>query len=353
MPPDSSCELPLEGIAKQTGRRTMRGPVRREPNGTISVSKAAEVHGKWENCERCLEGDLHGKRTEPVIRPWKRRIEEGQVQQHSKRLKTDETPSTSTNNTSQQLAPDMPAYNYLEATGATIGPFAGASAVTFLFGAFHKLFIEKKELTANDAKELGLEAGKNGMIGGLTGFGVYHLTHTTSMGGPVAGLIVGTSLRLGTLANSCISGNLTTDQLLYESGVAVVEAGLMGVTTIIGQALVPVPLFGAMLGSFMAQLLIQAFHDHQKFDLLKAELEERRGKFVSELKAREEENSEVVEKWESEVLAFTDKCFATSNTGEEALAGSLELARYLKVPSDRLVKDERDLKGFVERLSTW
>jgi len=117
--------------------------------------------------------------------------------------------------------------------------------------------IFKGELTAEDWKEVGIDASKSGVGGAIAGGSIYILTNYADLSAPFAGAIVSATKGVASLSADLASGKINTEEFL-ELGLAICsESAIVGLATVAGQTLIPIPVLGAVIGSISGKMLTQ------------------------------------------------------------------------------------------------
>lgn len=113
----------------------------------------------------------------------------------------------------------------------------------------------KGEYSAEDWKEIGIETVKGAAVGGIAASAIYALTNFASLCAPFAGSFVSTSQVIASLVNSLNSGGISFDQFTELSQLACVESAA-ALASALGQAVVPIPVLGAVLGTIAGRIAI-------------------------------------------------------------------------------------------------
>ncbi|MFS2162587.1 hypothetical protein [Variovorax sp. Varisp62] len=144
----------------------------------------------------------------------------------------------------------------LKTTAIAAGVGAGVSFVRASFGKYREgKNIFKGEFTAEDWQDVGLDTAQGAAIGGATGGALYLMTNCASMSAPLAGAVVSAVKGLAPLVQGYRAGDLTLEQLVDTGCMVCAEVGMVAAATAIGQAVIPVPVLGALIGSIAGQVL--------------------------------------------------------------------------------------------------
>ncbi|HGF4017230.1 hypothetical protein [Burkholderia cenocepacia] len=229
---------------------------------------------------------------------------------------------------------------------------AGAAAVGAAVSLTTKLWQKYRDgknifagdFNAEDWTDVGLSAAKGAAGGAIAGGAIYALTNCAGMSAPFAGAFVSAAKGMAVLVADYRSGKISVDALIDNGMFVCGDAAIVGLCTAAGQALIPVPVLGAILGSiagkFMSTILGNKARD------VTDRLAERTKRIVDALDAE-------VRK----VLAFLEAEF--DRLGELTAAAfdlkanvrlresSLVLARAHGVSESLLIKDDNDLDTFM------
>jgi hypothetical protein len=141
---------------------------------------------------------------------------------------------------------------------AAVAAAVGAG-ISFTRAAFAKhqagKNIFKGDFTIEDWKEVGIDTGKGAALGGLAGGSLYLMTNCAGMSAPLAGAVVSAAKGLAPLVKGYHAGTLSLEELVDSGTIVCAEVGMVAAGAAIGQALIPVPILGALIGSVAGQVL--------------------------------------------------------------------------------------------------
>ena len=207
------------------------------------------------------------------------------------------------------------------------------------------------ELTAEDWKKAGVSALKGAGAGAVSGFSVCAPTGSTRLAAPFAGSLVSALMGVATLLGQREAGEIDDAQFVDLALMVAAESALTCIAAVAGQALIPVPLLGAFVGSVTGKLIELALRGGLGEDA-EAELLERLQ--VYEMKALDELNESLraaVRKLDASFgrlenlmgVAFDE----TVNT-QMRLAASIWIAESTSVPPERILRSAGDADAFME-----
>ncbi|QUM81744.1 hypothetical protein HWV01_16350 [Moritella sp. 5] len=235
-----------------------------------------------------------------------------------------------------------------EMGNAALGGAVVGAGVSFVSNVYQKhkqgrnLF--KGQFSKSDWKELGIDMGKASLIGGFSGAALYGLTNYAAMSAPFAGAVVTASKGVGSLSMQYKSGELGLDEFIDLSLLVCGESAAVGLASMVGQTLIPIPVVGALVGSMAAKFCI---------DLIKRSdekiingFQKRVSEFSSSLNAKELKVFKSIESKFEHLTSITDAAFDLENNAN-LLELSVDLAREHHVPEDKIIKSISDLDDFM------
>lgn len=151
------------------------------------------------------------------------------------------------------------------------------------------------DFDAADWRDVGVGTAKGAGGGAIAGGTLYLLTNATDLAAPFAGSLVSGLMGVGELLLQYRQGDITADQFVEMSQLVVADAAIVGLASAVGQAVIPIPVIGAMLGSLAGKLVASA---------LKDALGQRESDLISKLKAFEEKAYSALD---AEFKAFIDR----------------------------------------------
>ena len=233
------------------------------------------------------------------------------------------------------------------ANAAMIGA-AVAGVVTLGTGIYKKYRegrnIFKGELTKNDWQELGMGTANGALIGGVSAGAIYTLTNFAGMGAPFASALVTAAKGVGSLTLSLQRGEIDIEQFTDLGMIVCAEAAVVGAMTVAGQAVIPIPVLGALIGSISGKMLVTVAKSMS--DKMIAEINHKKEAFISRLNEIEQQ---ALARIMAEVDALGDLTKAAFNiqTNQQLLLASVELARAYGVNEALIIASEDELDSFM------
>lgn len=193
------------------------------------------------------------------------------------------------------------------------------------------------EFDSEDWKEIFKESGVGTIKGTVRGAGIYVLTNYTATPAAVASSICTASFGIAEQAYLLRTGKITEDQFLMNSEMLCLETAVSALSSFVGQAVIPIPILGAVIGNTVGTLLYQIAKDN----LSKREQRLIRGylKYLAELdRSLDKKYRKYIDELNKELCAYysiLERAFSPNY--EEAFQGSIALAVYCGVPRSEIL----------------
>lgn len=202
------------------------------------------------------------------------------------------------------------------------------------------------EFTSEDWEGVFKESGIGVVKGGIRGISIYALTNYTATPAAVASSLCTASFGIAEQAHLLRTGKITQEQFIMNSEILCLETSVSALSSFIGQALIPVPVLGAVIGNTVGTLLYQVAKDNlskkeqriiegylKYLADLEIELDKKYCRYIDELNAGIRVYYGMLER-------------AFSPNYDEALQGSVALAVSLGVPSEELLKNISEVDDY-------
>lgn len=206
-----------------------------------------------------------------------------------------------------------------------------------------------KEFTGEDWIDIAGETGFGLAKGGVRGLSIYSLTNFTATSAAVASSIVTAAFGIAELANKLRRGEIDELEFIENAELVSLEAAVSALSSFIGQALIPVPVLGAVIGNTVGTVMHRAVSSSlskREAELIARYFEEQRV-LDTRLAAEYQELMETLDASMSDYLSVLERAF--SPDVEIALLGSVELALEIGVASEVVLdSDEKVLAYFLD-----
>lgn len=207
----------------------------------------------------------------------------------------------------------------------------------------------KGEFTREDWSELGLNVASGAGVGAVSGASVYALTSSTGLAAPIAGAVVSGVIGIVNLNQQFQSGAISKAQFVDMSLTIAAESSIVGITTLAAQAIIPIPILGAFIGSIAGKFIASALSKYYsgKTSAIAKVLHDYEQEMMSKLNTSMKAMLERVNHYFDNIDRLLDLAFdATANT-ELRLRHSVNLARAMKVSDDKIIRSTKDLDDFM------
>ena len=155
-----------------------------------------------------------------------------------------------------------------KAAMAAAGTAAFSGTSQLAIGIYGKCKEGKKinEFTTEDWKDIGIDTAKATAEGGISGFAIYGITNFTNIKAAPAAAGVALAISLSELTYRRSNGTISKEEFTEHCQIAALNAAVSTVGATAGQHLIPVPVLGAYIGSFIAtkgleKLCDEGFHN--------------------------------------------------------------------------------------------
>lgn len=200
--------------------------------------------------------------------------------------------------------------------------------------------------TAEDWKEVGLDTAQGTAGGAVRGTSVYLMTNFSATPAAVANALVTAAFGVAAQANQLRQGMLSEEDFLVNAQVLVLDASVSALTSIMGQAMIPVPVLGAMIGNTAGVVL---------YELAKRNLSEREQRLIAEFQTSTSRLNQyldiqyqmLIEELQQEFARYTSIIeLAFDPDVNTAFAGSIQLADYAGVDETKVLRTKQDIDHF-------
>lgn len=222
------------------------------------------------------------------------------------------------------------------------GAFALGSGIYRQYRDGKNLF--KGDFTAEDWQALGLDTFKGAAVGGISAGAIYTLTNYAAMNAPFASALVTATKGVGSLALSLQRGEIDVDTFTDLGLIVCAESAVVGAMSVAGQALIPVPVLGALIGSLSGKFLVSVA---KNLDAASAQiLQQRMEAFQHRL---DEFERQTLDRILAEFTALGELTAAAFNAANnrQLLEASITLAQAYGVDEAKIIKNAGGLDAFM------
>lgn len=226
---------------------------------------------------------------------------------------------------------------------------AAAGAAVSLTTAFYikakdgKKFY-KGDFSADDWKEVGIDTIKGGVVGAISGAAIYGLTNYASLSAPFAGAIVSAARGVSSLITALNKGKIDKDEFIELGMVVCAESAIVGFATVAGQAAIPIPVLGAVIGSIAGSILTNSLGSGNEVTakMVREEIDV----YLQILEKKQKTLVDKISKDFSNLGKLTEAAFNTTNN-LKSLSMSVDLAIIYGVKESRILKSTENVDSFM------
>ncbi|QOD43267.1 hypothetical protein [Clavibacter zhangzhiyongii] len=202
------------------------------------------------------------------------------------------------------------------------------------------------DFTSDDWVEIAGDSGRGFVKGGVRGLTIYSLTNFTATSAAVASATVTAAFGVAEQAHRLRTGEIVEAEFLENAELVCLEAAVGALSSFVGQALIPVPVLGAVIGNSVGMVMHSAVSSalsRREAALIEGYLQEQRQ--LDERLA--DEHQDLIDELDvsmSACLRVLERAF--SPDVEAALLGSVELARSVGVETELILDSEEKVRSY-------
>lgn len=203
-----------------------------------------------------------------------------------------------------------------------------------------------REFTPDDWSEVAKESGSGAMKGGIRGVSIYALTNFTATPGAVASSICTASFGVAEQAHKFRNREIDEIELIKSSEIVCLDAAVSALSSAIGQAVIPIPVLGAVIGNTVGTVIYQAAKDNlsEYEQKVFAEYAEQQKQLDAELK---DEYELLLNQIQIEMAEYINLLkFAFHPDPLHAFDGSIKLAEALGIPQSEILDTPKKLDAY-------
>ena len=202
---------------------------------------------------------------------------------------------------------------------------------------------ELSEFSEDDWQEIIQKTGKGTLRGGVRGGSIYILSNFTATPAAVASGLVTAGISVAEQAHLLRKGEITEKEFLEKAQIACLDASVSALSSMIGQALIPIPILGAVIGNTVGTVLYQIGKGNlnQKEQQILAAYAEQQRVLDEKLAAQYQQCIETLNREIEVYMVLLDRAFIEDAV--EAFKGSVALARHVGVPESDILKTKGEV----------
>lgn len=201
------------------------------------------------------------------------------------------------------------------------------------------------EFTTDDWKDVGFGGAKGFGAGAVTGGAIYGLTNYAGMAAPFAAAVVSAGKGLATLTNEYMAGSISSEEYFDLGMCLCAESAIVGLATAVGQAIIPIPVLGGIIGSISGKMMLQLAQelDAKHMATLKAKMDS----FLTSLDKTYQRVVDEINAEFDKLGKLTDAAFDFELNYQLALSASVDLAIAYGVPEEKILRSVSDVDAFM------
>ena len=203
------------------------------------------------------------------------------------------------------------------------------------------------QFSLQDWKDVGYDFTVGGLKGGVSGLSIYWLTKKNIFSAPFAGAVTSTAIGVISLAYQLKKGKISKLQFSESANALSIEAGLSAVGSAIGQAVIPIPFLGAVVGAAVSKAALEITkyvigkNEKQLIDKMQRDYND----MITQLDAQCKKEIQVMDDYFNQLGNYIDAALSPISTAR--LYGSIELCHFLKVPENWIIHNIKELDVFM------
>ena len=206
------------------------------------------------------------------------------------------------------------------------------------------------DFSVQDWMDVGVPAAQGAGGGAVAGGALYLLTNSTQLSAPAAGALVSGLMGVGSLLRHYHSEAIDGEQFVDMSQIVVMDAAIVGMASMTGQVLIPIPLLGAFVGSVARKLVATAIKD--SLGESESELSERLHAYeeaaLSQLDQAYQAHVRRLDTYIGDLERLALVAFDNTVNADLRLYASVEFAEAVGVPDGLILHTAGDLDRFLE-----
>ena len=202
------------------------------------------------------------------------------------------------------------------------------------------------DFTSDDWVEIAGDSGRGFLTGGVRGLSIYSLTNFTATSAAVASATVTAAFGVAEQAHRLRKGEIVEAEFLENAELVCLEAAVGALSSFVGQALIPVPVLGAVIGNTVGMVLHSAVSSalsQREAALIEGYLRDQR-ELDERLAAEHQELIDELDASMAAYLSVLERAF--SPDVEAALLGSVDLARSVGVETELILDSEEKVRSY-------
>lgn len=202
----------------------------------------------------------------------------------------------------------------------------------------------KNQFTAEDWKDVGIDTAQGTAIGAISGGAIYWMTNYANMAAPFAAAVVSAAKGVGELVTQLDEGKINLHQFIDMGMMICAESAIVGLATVAGQTLIPIPVLGAVIGS-LAGRMVAEFTASKATEIAK-QIKEDMDNFLKILDSKLQGVIQTIDAEFDKLGELTVAAFDFERN-KALLQSSVQLAEAYGVSKSKLITSHSELDDFM------
>ena len=191
--------------------------------------------------------------------------------------------------------------------------------------------------------------GKTGigtLRGGVRGSSIYVMSNYTATPAAVASGLVTAAFGVAEQAHRLRTKEITETEFLENAQIVCLDASVSAVSSLLGQALIPIPVLGAIIGNTVGTMLYQIGKNDlaEREQKLLASYAENQKKLDAELAAHYQQQIDMLNQELEVYMVLLNQAFAADI--KKSFYGSIKLACYVGVANEEILKSKEEIDHY-------
>ena len=191
--------------------------------------------------------------------------------------------------------------------------------------------------------------GKTGigtLRGGVRGSSIYVMSNYTATPAAVASGLVTAAFGVAEQAHRLRTKEITETEFLENAQIVCLDASVSAVSSLLGQALIPIPVLGAIIGNTVGTMLYQIGKNNlaEREQKLLAGYAENQKKLDAELAAHYQQQIDMLNQELEVYMVLLNQAFAADI--KKSFYGSIKLACYVGVANEEILKSKEEIDHY-------
>ena len=206
-----------------------------------------------------------------------------------------------------------------------------------------------KDFTEQDWLDVGIGTGLGGVKGGIRGGALFVAANYTPVPAPIANALVSATYGIVAQAYKLEKGDITPEEFLDASEVLCLDVSVSAVSSIVGQAIIPIPVLGAVIGNAVGMYMQE---------ISKSYLLEREQKLIDSYFLEAQQHNNEIAKRDMETTALFNANLAEyasllalsfSEDANLRHEGAVQGARLAGVPEEKILHNLEEGEALFQR----